>query len=402
MTPPTVPEPLLEPWELPERYRGLKASILKLEEAWEAGDLKTALKDPATETAVGKGIQKAYRKLLRTGPPRKNNFRRDSIHAIFQPLKELLQTPRTVYPAEPWVPPPVQETGSEDAPPGRNLLVVDGVEAEAFTDAKVLGDEAQPVLSVRQLMDLRFWNIGVEFEDDRHGRWFVSELFAEARRRLAVDLVGLIEIEGWLRRRPKLKGSVHIVPDVHGRGFEQLMIDILNENRFAAERAPLVEDFLEKTDLRVHVPGVRRRKGSRVQVTSTTHPVRLGQKLSRIHHIEEFVILSPRILAETMVGPHGEDLLHRGEITALWECLPYPPAQVEELAAMIRDLLLTAEKRTGEHPWGPAAFVPQPVRRLIQAFVESDARRATKALRERERREGPRSLRRRYKTGKSR
>lgn len=382
---------ILEPWELPERYRKLKASILRLEQAWESDDLRQALKDPQLEEAVGGGIQRAYRKLLKTGDPYKNNFRRDSIHAILQPLKELLEEPRIWYDANGWEAPKLEESeGSKRDERDTSS------ESRPIHAAKVRGESEEAVLSVRQLIDLRFWNVGVEFADPAEGRWFVSELYAEAQRRLAVDLVGLIEIEAWLRRRPKLTGQIVIIPDIHGRRFEQLMIDILNEDEFTAERAPLVEDFLEKTDLRVHIPGVRRRNGARVQVTATTHVLRLEQKLSRIHHLEELVILSPRFLAEIMAGGQGEDLLHRGEAAAFWECLPYPPARVEELAAMIREFLVTAEKRALEHPWGPAAFVPSSVRRLIQTFVASDARRATKVLRARERREGPRSLRRRY------
>ena len=46
------------------------------------------------------------------------------------------------------------------------------------------------------------------------------------------------------------------------------ILDILNEDERYARVAPLIEDFLEKTDLRVRYPRLKRKRGGRVQVTS--------------------------------------------------------------------------------------------------------------------------------------
>ena len=89
------------------------------------------------------------------------------------------------------------------------------------------------------------------------------------------------------------------------RRFEHLILDILNEDDRHAKVAPLVEDFLEKTDLRVKYPGLRRKRGGRVQVTSIVAPELHETKLEAIKLAEEFVFLSPLSLAEFVDSLRG-------------------------------------------------------------------------------------------------
>jgi hypothetical protein len=84
-----------------------------------------------------------------------------------------------------------------------------------------------------------------------------------------------------------------------------LILDILNEDDRRARMAPLVEDFLEKTDFRVKYPEVKRRRGARVQVTSIIALELHETKLQAINLAEELVFLSPLSLAKFASWPYG-------------------------------------------------------------------------------------------------
>jgi hypothetical protein len=206
-----------------------------------------------------------------------------------------------------------------------------------------------------------------------------------------MDLRGLEDIERWLARRPAAEDAsddIHIVPDILGRRFEQLMLDILNEHEPMARRAPLVEDFIEKTDLRIQVPDLNRRRGARIQVTQTTYPERLEQKLARIRNLKEFIILSPRSLADALDHEEGMELLSPADLSHFWSSFSRPPMTVDEMAAGIKRIFRKAMDRCDEDPRGPIAFVPEPLRRLVVAYVTAEAYRSTSELRERESRQG--------------
>jgi hypothetical protein len=167
------------------------------------------------------------------------------------------------------------------------------------------------------------------------------------------------------------------------------MIDILNEEGFATSRAPLDEDLREKTDLRVHLHGLNRRRGARVQVTQTTDPILYHEKLSRIKLLREFVILSPTSLAETLIqdgiiGTEAHALIPAKELNRLWGYFQGPPKSVADCASKIKTTLLKALEKATEHPLGPMASVPPPLRALIRNYVMNEAFRTTGLLRERE------------------
>jgi hypothetical protein len=256
-------------------------------------------------------------------------------------------------------------------------------------------------LTIAQVAAVRAWGIGFEFDDPAVADQ-VAQMFVDLTlHRVAVDLRDLEDIERWLRRRrsprpaPAEAELIHIVPDAGGRLFEQLMLDLLNEEALTARRAPLREDFIEKTDLRVHMPGLRRRRGARVQVTQTTLQDRLEQKLARIPRVNEFVILSPRSLADALDHEAGTELLSPADLAQFWAMFPQPPIDIEEMARGIKVLLASAMVRSTDDPRGPIARVPVPLRRLVRSFVASEAYRTTSELRARERRDGPRYRRKR-------
>jgi len=449
---PFLPLPTASPWELPEYYRRLKAAIIALEAAYEEGDLDSALDDPERGFLLGGEIIDSYRRLLRIRNPRATAFRRNSIHALLEPVKELLSEPRRWYLAADATPAeasPAEATPAEGTPavaagpadepaaPGAEAgapsseanPLLDATPEDGATHGDLVGEDAnhsevalasavdsnpawwevpslgppkvqliratRPAGEVTQRIDqaiaVRAGGSGLEIADQPTADAVATMLLRLAIHRVAMDLRGLEDIERWLARRPAAEDAsddIHIVPDILGRRFEQLMLDILNEHEPMARRAPLVEDFIEKTDLRIQVPDLNRRRGARIQVTQTTYPERLEQKLARIRNLKEFIILSPRSLADALDREEGMELLSPADLSHFWSSFSRPPMTVDEMAAGIKRIFRKAMDRGDEDPRGPIAFVPEPLRRLVVAYVTAEAYRSTSELRERESRQG--------------
>jgi hypothetical protein len=348
-------------WELPAVYARIKAKILELESAWEERRLDLALEDRELLRVVGHDVRFAYEHLLASHTPRFPEFRRASIHALLDQVKAMLRAPHTWFQVQ---------------------VVCD----EPFL-IEVECEDGAALLRQNQALVSPFWGIGFEFDDPSAGDCLATRLVRRTLQRLGGDLHGLQAIQTWLKRR-HAKDSPQIVPDAVGRHFEQLMVDILNEEDHIANRAPLFEDFLQKTDLRVVIPDLGRPRGARVQVTQTTHAGQHDEKLSRIRNLAEFVILSPRSLAIALGEEDGARLLSGPDRDHFWECLQRPPASIEELAGALKGIFRSAIARATDDPRGPRAAVPAPVRLLVRRFVIRDAYRTTVELRRRELREG--------------
>lgn len=360
-------------WELPAYYRRLKGSVLALENAWEDDRLDAALADTDVLAPLSRPVMRTYERLQTATDLPKSAFRRDSIHAVLEPVKELLASPRLWF--------PVRKVLSEP--------VVDPLEPHARsrigeTLFEVSGPRGTVDLRLSQMVSARFWGLGFEFPDRRFEKLFVSTLVSNVLDRLAVDLSDLAKVQRWFRRQTAEGLKPIIVPDPQGRRFEQLMIDMLNESESVSRRARLSEDFLEKTDLRLRLPDLKRRRGARVQVTQTTHPDYLARKRSSIRLVNEYVILSPLPLAEAVADPASATLLTKEERTALWSAFQRRPVTVTELAVGIKRLFLQAIATPADTPDGPMRRVPPPIRRLVRAFVFAEAHRTTHEMRHRQ------------------
>src|SRR5690606_13045844 len=175
------------------------------------------------------------------------------------------------------------------------------------------------------------------------------------------------------------------VPSHADRRFEQLMLDVLDENFQRARPAPLVEDFCQKTDLRVRYPGLDRRRGARVQIKSTANPALHEERLATIRRRDTLVILSPVPLAEFIDEqqrtPAADRLLSAAELRSFWSCLASQPLAIDELAYAIRAVLFDALAHAGDDPRGPMAAVPAALRLVIRTYVRDRAFRTTRALR---------------------
>ena len=227
-------------------------SIFGLERAFESGELSSRLTSGRFERVLGPLLYETYEKLADNAPGPLHHLQVDAVRALLTQLQNDL-VPTQVAQAEvrklPEGDPCAAEPGTESSPRLRFKLV----------DASFDG-ASSATLRFDQMLDARFWGIGFTFETLDRCDAFARLIVRSATGRLASDLLGLQRILE--RFRPKtLEGELRIVPHPTERRFEHLILDILNEDDRHAKVAPLVEDFLEKTDLRVKYPGLRRRRG---------------------------------------------------------------------------------------------------------------------------------------------
>jgi hypothetical protein len=230
------------------------------------------------------------------------------------------------------------------------------------------------VLRPDQVLSARYWEIGFDLRTDEDEHLLDKLLLGSCTTRLVRMLRDLESVEQWFRRMNYVTRD--ILPPRDAADFEQLLIDVLNEHDYRARHAPLQEDLLEKTDLRVHLPTVRRRRGARVQVTTTIDPLFYQNKLAAIDRLEEIVVLSPASIAQFVneTGREWQNSLLPGSKTAL----------LKDQAVEIRDSLLAALKHPHNSPLGPLINVPEDLRKLIRDYIEVEATRSTNALRDRE------------------
>jgi hypothetical protein len=357
-------------------------SIIGLERAFEAGELSSKLTSGCFDHVAGPLLYNTYGRLAESAPGPLHHLRVEAVRALLAQLQNDL------------LPIHVAHGRVRISPEGDSWPAEIGAEARPksplFVDASLDG-ASSATLRFRQMLDARFWRIGFTFETLDLQDAFAQALVRTATVRLASDLRGLQQIVERLSKRT-LDDELRIVPYPAERRFEHLMLDILNEDEHHANVAPLVEDFFEKTDLRVKYRGLKRTRGGRVQVTSIVAPELHETKLQAIKLAEEFVFLSPLSLAQfvgSLKGPSSPAISISGTppfaLAPLWDCLEGRPADIPQLAAELKRITHRALAGTPDSAHGPMTRVPLPIRQLIRLFVETHAIASTNRLRERER-----------------
>jgi hypothetical protein len=374
--------PIIGQSDVADVCQEISESIVVLERAFEAGELSSRLTSGCFEQVLGPRLYETYGKLADNPPGPLHHLRVDAVRALIAQLQNDL-VPTQVAHAQVRVPP---EGDSRAAEPGTNSPAKLPFK---LVDASFNGASSTTV-RIDQMLDARFWRIGFTFETPDLCDVFAQKVVRNATNRLASDLIGLQRILERFSQKT-LNGDLKIVLYPEERRFEHLILDILNEDERHAKLAPLVEDFLEKTDLRVKYPGLKRRHGGRVQVTSIDARELHKAKLEEIKLPEELVFLSPLSLAEFVrsLERHTPAISISGTpsfaLAPLWDCLAAEPADVPQLASELKRIMFRVLKETSDTPLGPMVRVPQPIRQLIRLFVETRAIASTSRLRERER-----------------
>ena len=346
-------------WELEAFWRELHRLVLALEESAAAGGLRAHLDEPGVIAVIGPDLGSAYRHLVRRPPaasPQHRKKRRQVVHALLAQLRD-----------EAFV---VRKWGvARGSLWQRRALLETSVEESAHVAQRL-----------DQVAARRFWGLGFVHEDDTCASdELARHAVRRAVRRFARDLRDLADV---LRRRTD--PEMVLVPSHTDRSFEQLMLDVLDENHHRAEAARLAEDFCQKTDLRVRYPGLDRARGARVQVKATRSPKIHEIRIADIRNRETLVILSPVAIAEfidAQVNDRTHALLDRDQLEAFWRCIPGEPTTIDELAPAIGRVFARALAHPTVDPRGPMALVPDALRLAIRIYVRNEAFRSTDALR---------------------
>jgi len=361
--------------------REICESIVELERAFEAGELPSRLTTGGFEKVLGPRLYESYGKLAKNVPGALHQLRVDAVDALLAQFRNDL-VPTQVAHAQVQMPPQSDSWSTELGTDSRPTLGFQLVDA-SFDGAP------STMLRFDQMLDARFWRIGFTFETSDLGDAFAQEVVRRVTSRLASELVDLHQILERFSQKT-LKQELRIVPYPGQRRFEHLILDILNEEDRHARMATLIEDFREKTDLRVNYAELQRRHGARVQVTSIIAPEHHETKLQAIKLAEELVFLSPLSLAEYVdsLRDHPPVAEKPGTspfaLAPLWDCLEVKPANVPQLASELKRVLFRALTGTPDSPLGPMVRVPVPARQLIRLFVETHAIASTSMLRKRE------------------
>lgn len=341
-----------------------------LERAWERGELGRLLEREGDRSDWHPPVVASYRRLLRRPTLQPVAYRERGISTLLeQARRELFETPH-LFEAR-----VAGFSRGRDEPPGtletREFGRLDAIAARS--------PRGEVLLRLDQVIAVRTWGIGFTFDDPETSDQLTTAVAHSVVNELAYALVGLEKVQHRLQGRT-LSPDLHVIPPAEGRLFEQLVTDILNEHYLLARHAPLYEDFFEKTDLRLHVRGLVRRRGARAQVTRIADAEQHAAKLAQINNRDEFVILSPRSLAEALETPSTYGL-SREDVALFWQLFPTQPTTDDELSSAIRALMLAAIERPTAGPRGPMTAVPEPLRLLIQSYASAEATRATDRLR---------------------
>ena len=342
--------------QLQLQSQNVSSLISKLEEARGSGTLASIL-DQIENSGSTAPIVALYTKFVNQ-PFFKSRFRTEHVRAITREALRPLRQPEIILPGTPQT----RQRGNRDT----------GVLLDEWDVTQV--ESSGIVLRPDQALSARYWGIEFDLGSDKNNRLLEKYLLGSSVSRVVQMLRDLELVEPYFRRRHY--ENIHILPPRGSADFEQLLIDVLNEHHYHARHAPLVEDLLEKTDLRVHVLGVQRNRGARVQVTMTSDPVLYQSKLATIKRLEETIVLSPASIARFVMESGKElepSILPNSGSTLL-----------KQQAIGVRQSLFAALERRHKNPLGPLMGVPENLRIVIREFVEVEAARSTDALRDRE------------------
>ena len=341
-----------------EQIQRLTDEVLALERAWEEGRLKRTLAEAAPKSRASADLHDLFRRrLLEQAQPR--GAWRAAVDGFVRRARAFVAPPHQRFEAEALFVP---------------MLSPEGRLSERLTGAWVRAPWPEVYLRPDQLRSAPGWGIGFGFAQPSATRWAATELLRTATFGLIRDLQSFSRVE-----REAVGDGCCLISDGIGRSFEQLALDVLNEQGPIARHGTVLEDLLEKTDLRLELPGLKA-PGARVQVALTAERLRHERKLDRIQRLEELVILSPRSLASALESSQATALLPVCERAALWRVSrAYGREAVDQTAGFLRATFVRAMNHASEHPLGPMALIPKSLRILMQRYTAREAQRACQA-----------------------
>ena len=336
-------------------------TIPELEAALHDGSLAELLQRPELKEKFGESLVSRYQEIAAANMKHDREFRQ-SWNAIFvQTLQALLQPPKKCFPAK----------AGMSLGKIRTLLV-----RHHQGDVTIRDDQA---------VSARRWGMWFDFEDENLARTYSDHLVCSALQKLESNICSLRYMETtYLAGYSKLSSTARYDHEGIGGRFEHLMCDVLNELEQQARFAPLAEDVLERTDLRVTYPSLSRRKGARIQVSLAAVASHHQSKIGSLYFPGEFICLTPMDLALCALSPPAVPVFESFGWEVFWASLGEKHQNEDELARVLHDIFVDALSFPRLHPLGPLWILPPPLRQFIRAFTEYCAKETTGQIRERE------------------
>ncbi len=343
--------------------RHVGEAIRELETSLAEGSLLQRIEKPELQYLVGPLLTERYRSMA-TEPLQHNPiFRANWINLLLEEFQAALHTPIRTFPATA----SSQWTPQDPTPP--SLTVVRG--------------PINTFVRPDQVLSARSWGTGFTFDDKDLERFYTAFIVHRALNRLASNIKFLWNIEATF-----LSGNSKLTTEPQWRQgkaskFEHLMIDVLNEETATAVPAPLAEDILERTDLRVYYPGIKRKEGSRVQVSLTAIPELHDNKVRTLFVPDEYIILTPVELARSAKHPPAHPLFENFPWDDFWSCFG-GKLNIHDLAWKLYDLFHEAISFPPRHPLGPMWHLAPVLRWFIRIYTQHRAEKSTDAFYERQ------------------
>ncbi len=336
-------------------------TIPELEAALHDGTLAELIQRPELKERIGESLVSRYQEMAAAKMKHDRDFRQSWTAIFVQMLQALLQPPKKCFPA------------------------TAGISRGKIRTLLVSHHQGDVTLRDDQVLSARRWGIWFEFEDENLARAYSDHLMRSALQKLESDICSLRYVETtYLAGYSKLSSTARYDHEGIGGRFEHLMCDVLNELDQQARFAPLAEDVLERTDLRVTYPFLSRRKRARIQVSLAAVAAHHRNKIGSLYLPGEFICLTPMDLALCALSPPTVPLLESFGWEDFWASLGEKHQNEDELARVLHDIFVDALSFPRLHPLGPMWILPPPLRQFIRAFTEYCAAETTGQIRERE------------------
>jgi hypothetical protein len=336
-------------------------TIPELEAALHDGTLAELIQRPELKGRIGESLVSRYQEMAAAKMKHDREFRQSWTAIFVQTLQALLQPPKKCFPAKAGI-----SRGKI-----RTLLV-----SHHQGDVTIRDDQA---------VSARRWGMWFDFEDGNLARSYSDHLVRSALQKLESNICSLRYVETtYLAGYSKLSSTARYDHEGIGGRFEHLMCDALNELEQQARFAPLAEDVLERTDLRVTYPFLSRRNGARIQVSLAAVASHHRNKIGSLYLPGEFICLTPMDLALCALAPPAVPLFGNFGWEDFWASLGEKHQNEDELARVLHDIFVDALSFPRVHPFGAMWILPPPLRQFIRAFTEYCAAETTGQIRERQ------------------
>lgn len=235
-------------------------------------------------------------------------------------------------------------------------------------------------LNEARVYDSKEWGVGFELETPELTSLLIFNLVTLARSKFSTSLRSLRHIQATGRNFRSFK-KLDRSEALPGFMFERLIAGVLNLEGLSARRAPLREDILQQTDIRVRVPGLERQRGERLQVSTAISAHAHQRKQASIRADGEIPVVSPFAIAQ---GIHRfESLWQDFNWRELWGSLPKLPADIEECSRLLGQVFREACASSSRDPRGAPGRVPSILRLFMCRFVTAICHESHRVLRER-------------------